>query len=119
MEMKVTRFCYALMVQRREGEDITIPTKAGKVLEEKKDMSIVQENISSMETIWLMTSRRRWADNKPFRARKWRKIVHILDIENHPWSTRPIQLISGTMGWHSTNRNDIGYNEKTFEENNL
>ena len=29
------------MVQRREGEDITIPTKEAKVLEEKKDMYVV------------------------------------------------------------------------------
>ena len=48
---KVTGFCYTLMVQRREGEDITIPTEATKVLEEKKDMSMVQENISSLGTI--------------------------------------------------------------------
>ena len=57
-EMKVTRFFYALMVQRREGEDITIPIEATKVLEEKKDMFVVQENISSMGTIWLMTTRK-------------------------------------------------------------
>ena len=69
MEMKVTRFCYALMVKRREGEYITIPTEATKVLEEKKDMSVVQENISSLVTIWLMTTRRRWTDNKTFQAR--------------------------------------------------
>ena len=51
MEMKVTRFCYVLMVQRIEGENITIPIEVAKVLEEKKDMSIVQESISSMGTI--------------------------------------------------------------------
>ena len=51
MEMKVTRFCYALMVQIREGDDITIPTEATKVLEEKYVVSIFQENISSMGTI--------------------------------------------------------------------
>ena len=56
------------MVQRREGEDITIPTEAAKVLEEKKDMSVVQENISSLGTIQLMTARRRCTDNKPFQA---------------------------------------------------
>ena len=67
------------MVQRREGEDIKIPTKVAKVLEEKKDMSIVQENISSMGRIRLMTTRRRWTDNRPFQERKWRKIAHILD----------------------------------------
>ena len=50
-EIKVTGFCYALMVQRREGEDITIPTEVAKVLEEKKDMYVVQENISSLGTI--------------------------------------------------------------------
>ena len=72
-------FCYALMVQRKEGEDMTIPTEAAKVLEEKKDMSVVQENISSPGTIRLMTARRRWTDNKPFQARQWRKIVHIFN----------------------------------------
>ena len=51
IEMKVIGFCYALIVQRREGEDIKTPTKVAKVLEENKDMSIVQENISSMGTI--------------------------------------------------------------------
>ena len=56
------------MVQRREGEDITIPTEAAKVLEENKDMSVVQENISSLGTIRLMTARRRGTDNKPFQA---------------------------------------------------
>ena len=81
-EMKVTGFGYALMVQRREGEDITIPIETTKVLEEKKDMSVVQENISSMGTIWLMTTRRRWIENKPFKERQWRKIVHGLDKEN-------------------------------------
>lgn len=45
------------MVQRREGGDITIHTEATKLLEEKKDMSVVQENISSLGTIWLMTAR--------------------------------------------------------------
>jgi hypothetical protein len=79
MEMKVIGFCYALMVQRREGEDITIPTEMAKVLEEKKDMSVVQENIYPMGTIRLMTARRRWTNNKPFQARQWRKIMHILD----------------------------------------
>ena len=49
--MKVTLFYYALMVQRREGEHITIPTEAAKVLEEKKDMFVVQENISTMGKI--------------------------------------------------------------------
>ena len=39
------------MLQRREGEDMTIPIEAAKVLEEKKKMSIVQENLSSMGTI--------------------------------------------------------------------
>ena len=77
--MEVTRCCYALMMQRREGEDITIPTEATKVLDEKKDMFIAQENISSMGTIQLMTTRRRWTDNRPFQARQWRKIAHILD----------------------------------------
>ena len=46
--MKVIRFSYALMVQRREGEEITIPIEEAKVLEEKKDISIAQENILSM-----------------------------------------------------------------------
>ena len=32
-----------------------------------------------MRTIRLMTTRRWWSDNRPFRARKWRKIAHILD----------------------------------------
>ena len=64
-KIKVTGFCYALMVQRREGEDITIPTEAAKVLEEKKDMSVVQD---SLGTIRLMTVRRRWIDNKSFQA---------------------------------------------------
>ena len=32
MEIKVRVLCYALMVQRREGEDITIPTEETKVL---------------------------------------------------------------------------------------
>ena len=50
-EIKVTGFCYALMVQRREGEDIKIPTEVAEVLEEKKDVSILQENISPMGTI--------------------------------------------------------------------
>jgi len=54
------------MVQRREGEDIKIPIEVAKVLKEKKEMSFVQENISSMGTIWLMTTRRRWTNNKPF-----------------------------------------------------
>ena len=49
-KIKVIGFCYALMVQRREGEDITIPAEATKLLEEKKDIS-VQENISSLGTI--------------------------------------------------------------------
>ena len=61
-------FYYALMVQIKEGEDITIPTEAAKVLEENNDMFVVQENISSLGTIWLMTARRRWTDNKPFQA---------------------------------------------------
>ena len=78
-EIKVTGSCYTLMVQRKEGEDITIPTEATKVREEKKDISVVQENISSLGTIWLMTTRRRWTDNKPFQARQWRKIVHIFE----------------------------------------
>ena len=117
--MKVTRFCYALMVQRREGEDITIPTEAAKVLEEKKGMSIVQENISSMETIRLMTTRRRWTDNKSFQVIQWRKIVHVLDKENHSCSTRPIQLISSTMGKRRTRRKYMRYSEETFEDNNL
>ena len=67
------------MVKRGEGEDITIPIEATEVLEEKKDMSVVQENISSLGTIRLMTTRRRWTNNKPFQARQWRKIAHILD----------------------------------------
>ena len=50
-DMKVIGLCYALMVQRREGEDITIPTEVTKVLEEKKDMPVFQENISPMGTI--------------------------------------------------------------------
>ena len=58
-KMKVTRFCYALMVQRREGEYITIPTEVTKVLEKKKDMFVFQKNISPMGTIWLITARRR------------------------------------------------------------
>ena len=58
-EMKVTRLCYALIVQRREGEDITIPTEATEVLEENKDMYVVHENRSSMGRIRLMTKRRR------------------------------------------------------------
>ena len=66
-----------------------------------------------------MTARRWWTDNKTFQARQWRKIVHILDNINHSWSTIPIQMISGTMGSHTTNRKYIGYNEETFEENNL
>lgn len=108
------------MVQRREGEDIIIPTEATKVLEEKKDMSMVQENISSLGTIRLMTARRRWTDNKPFQAWQCRKIVHISDKENHSFSTRPIQLIYGTMGRCSTNRKSLGYNEKKkIEDNNL
>ena len=78
-EMKVTWSCYALMVQRREGEDLKIPTEVTKVLEEKRDMCVVQENISSMGTIRKMTTRRRWIGNMSFRARKWIKIVHILD----------------------------------------
>jgi hypothetical protein len=78
------------MVQRREGEDITIPIEVAKVLEENKDMSIVQENISPMGTIRLMTSRRRWTNNKSFQARQWRKIAHVLDKENQSCSTRPI-----------------------------
>ena len=41
-EMNVIGLCYALMVQRREREDIKIPTEAAKVLEEKKDMHFVQ-----------------------------------------------------------------------------
>ena len=48
-KIKVTGLCYALMVQRREGEDIKIPTEVTKVLEEKKDTSVFQENISPME----------------------------------------------------------------------
>ena len=72
-----------------------------------------------MGTILLMTTKRRWTDNKTFQARRWRKIVHVLDNENHSCSTRPIQMISGTMGWHRTNRKYMGYNEETFEENNL
>ena len=32
IEIKVTGFCHALMVQRREGEDLTIPTESSKVL---------------------------------------------------------------------------------------
>ena len=67
-KIKVTGLCYALMVQKREGEDITIHTEATKVLEEKKDMSVVQENISSLGTTQLMTARRRCTDNKPFQA---------------------------------------------------
>ena len=119
-EIMVTRFCYALMVQRREGGDITIHTEATKLLEEKKDMSVVQENISSLGTIQLMITRRRWTDNKPFQARQWRKIVHISDRENHSCSTRPIQLISGTMGRCSTSRKSLGYSEeKKIEDNNL
>ena len=93
------------MVKRREGEDITIPTEAAKVLEEKKDMSVVQENKSSLGTIRLMTARRRWTDNKHFQARQWRKIVQISDKEKHSCSARPIQLISGTMG-------RLGYKER-------
>ena len=100
------------MVQRREGEDITIPTEAAKVLEEKNDISMVQENISSLGTIWLMTARRRWTDNKPFQAQQWRKIVHIYDRENHSCYARPIQLISGTMGRCSTSKKSLGYNEE-------
>ena len=81
MEMKVIGFGYALMVQIREGEDITIPTIVAKVLQEKKDMYVTQENISSMGTIQLMTTRRRWTNNRPFQARQWRKIAHILDMK--------------------------------------
>ena len=117
IEINVTGFCYTLMVQRREGEDIKIPTEATKVLEEKKDMSVVQENISSLGTIWLMTARRRWTGNKPFHARQWRKIVHISDKENHSCSAEPIQLISGTMGRRSTSRKSMGYSEEKFEDN--
>ena len=119
IEIKVTGFYYALMVQRREGEDITIPTEATEVLEEKKDMCVVHENISSLGTIWLMTARRRWTDNKPFQARQWRKIVHISDKENHSCSTRPIQLISSTMARRITSRKYMGYNEETSKDNNL
>ena len=108
-----------LVVQRREGEDITIPTEAAKVLEEKNDMFVVQENISPMGTIRLMTARRRWTDNKPFQAQQWRKIVHISDKENHSCSTRPIQLISGIMGRRNTSKKSLGYNEKKFEDNHL
>ena len=107
------------MVQRREGEDITIPTEATKVLKEKKDMSIVQENKSSLGTIRLMTTRGRWTDNKPFQARQWRKIVQISDKEKHSCSARPIQLIPGTMGRHSTNKMSLGYSEEKFEDNHL
>ena len=42
-KMKVTGFCYALMVQRREGEDMTIFAETTKALEEKKDMFVVQK----------------------------------------------------------------------------
>jgi hypothetical protein len=100
------------MVQGREREDITIPTEVAKVLEEKKDMFVVQENISSLGTIQLMTTRRRWTDNKPFQARQWRKIVHISNRKNHSCSARPIQLIFGTMGRHSTNRKSLGHSEE-------
>ena len=107
------------MVQRREGEDIKIPTEVAKVLEEKKDMYVVQENISSLGTIWLMTARRRWTDNKPFQARQWRKIVQISDKEKHSCSARPIQLIPGTMGRRSTSKKSLGYSEEKFEDNHL
>ena len=69
------------MVQRREGEDITIPVEVANVLTEKKDMFVVQENKSSLGTIRLMTTRRRWTDNRPFQAKQWRNIAHILDKE--------------------------------------
>ena len=119
-EVKVIGFCYALMVQRREGEDITIPTEAAKLLEEKKDMSVVQENISSLGTIQFMTARRRWIDNKPFQARQWRKIVHISNRENHSCSARPIQLISGTMeGVTPAESPWVTARKKQIEDNNL
>ena len=53
----VRRFCYAFIAQIREGEDIIIRTEAAKVLEEKKYMSTVQENIYSMGMIWLMKTK--------------------------------------------------------------
>lgn len=37
-EMKVTRFCYALMVQMEEGEGIPIPAEVAKVLKEYSDV---------------------------------------------------------------------------------
>ena len=114
-KMKVMGFCYALIVQRREGEDIKIPIEVPKVLEENKDMFVVQENISFMGKFQLMTPRRRWIDNMPFQAKKWRKIAHILDS----YSARPIQQMSGTMGRCSTNRKYMGNNEETFEDNNM
>ena len=36
--MKVTGFCYALVVQRREEEDMSIPVEAAKALEEYVDV---------------------------------------------------------------------------------
>ena len=90
------------------------------LLEEKKDMSVVQENKSSLGTIRLMTARRRWTDNKPFQAGQWRKIMQISNKEKNSCSTRPIQLIFGTMGRRSTSRKSLGYSEeKKNEYNNL
>ena len=45
IEIKAIGFCYALIVQRREGEDKTIPTKEAKILKENKDMFVVQETM--------------------------------------------------------------------------
>ena len=82
-------------------------------------MSVVQENISSLGTIWLMTTRIRWTDNKPFQAKQWRKIAHVLHKENNSWFARPIQLIPSTMGRCSTSKKYLDYNEETSEDNNL
>ena len=62
-----------------------------------------------------MTTRRRWTDNRPFQAKQWRKIAHILDS----YSARSIQQISGTMGRRSTNKKSLGYSEEKFEVNHL
>ena len=45
--------------------------------------------------------------------------MHISNKENYSCSTRPIQLISGTMGRRSTSKKSLGFSEEKFEDNNL